>query len=427
MLDCNLELLRQLQRALINVGNITPLDKPSSAAECNEFNEVLHQTSRYIGQMHAHVSMLAEISRPYGGQQHRWNTADGITHNLLDIDYGSDSNNEDFSEDRTPSESSSVRGDDDTTRRDEEEEEDQDQDPDDRGRDKVASKRLSNIWPEEWHYKFYVPTLIETIVSAKKVSYAKAEDAGLERLLLGYHETTLEALTTDFRGMTMCTVNWRELVEKSRRIDEEETPNDRLYLREQFLTFNSQGAMLKSYASYVIRAIHMLKFQLEWNGLDQQAKTAYLDTSFEYLQEASIAKVRANNPPSKHASLLASLRKAFTKKYQRRTTARNYVVKLYRRSASPFKFGAGVFLDTVWDTPSDLSLGRSKQFGLILDYLYEDMQEKLETDGRYDTLEEYLQELRQRSRVLLRQVLDAANVSEVWFWVRDFLEEYPPD
>ncbi|KAG6895930.1 hypothetical protein C0992_011507 [Termitomyces sp. T32_za158] len=391
--------------ALSAVGSLEPLDRPSTPPSRREFTNTLRLAREFIGQMTSHVAMLATVSEDYLEGEYSWDDDPGVEDNLLTMSFISDIERDNI--DGCSNDEGEEPG-------------DEGEEPGDRDNRDAITLRLSKIWPEAFDAAFAVEALIENLMRPKKASFAKREDDALNRLLVGYSPTTMPYLKSLLQeGMNNMT-QWTDILELSQDIDAEDNVKQCLLKREKFLHENPQGENLVLFICYVVRTVHIIKFQSAWNELSQNERTKYLDEAFSYLRKDDIEDMRFRTPQPKQEGQLKKMRRAFGKAYQRKTTTRNYVLHLYE------KFGLGILLDPTWTTPSDMKTGRSVLFGPMLTSLLQQLEYQVEIDGTFNNIQEYLQTSRANASQLLQQVFEAMELHGLWDYVADFVQDFPP-
>lgn len=83
-------------------------------------------------------------------------------------------------------------------------------------------------------------------------------------------------------------------------------------------------------------------------------------------------------------------------------------------------------LDTTWTTPNDMKTGRSISFGPMLTTLLQQLEFRIAQDGTYTSVDEYLQITRDKSFTLLEQLFEAMQLQDMWEYIIEFVNEFPP-
>lgn len=72
-----------------------------------------------------------------------------------------------------------------------------------------------------------------------------------------------------------------------------------------------------------------------------------------------------------------------------------------------------------------MTTGRSPLFGPLLNVMLQELELKIQEDGTYSSFDEYLQNIRSRSLLLLEQLFEALDLESIWEYVKDFVDNFP--
>lgn len=80
-----------------------------------------------------------------------------------------------------------------------------------------------------------------------------------------------------------------------------------------------------------------------------------------------------------------------------------------------------------WAVPNDMKTGRSTLFGPLLNVMLQQLESKIDGDGTYNSLEEYLQALRTGSLIILGQFFEAMDLGSIGEYIEEFVTGFSLD
>jgi hypothetical protein len=201
---------------------------------------------------------------------------------------------------------------------------------------------------------------------------------------------------------------------------------------------------ITAFVHHVVRTVHTIKFSYEWlekactaNG--RQWKQEYLERLFQSVEPEAIKQIELSGTESQRYKKLKKHRQRFKARHEKVVASRNHIRRLYTIVCdfrcfslivhNNLQFGAGVLLDPLWGTNSQLkATPRSRTFGQTLTHFLEHVTQDLSPhaddspESSESDSEDNLLVCRMRFQRLLLHLITLLAGEKLSTWVGDFLE-----